>query len=102
MNGFSTTLLDVKNDELNNMLALLDMHTSAPAWPKSWGSDLAKFEYVTANLSTHFASEKQTDYDKYIKLQSDNLFRLILKTICEDLISFKDHLNDVIPLIFIT
>ena len=52
MNGFSTTLLYAKNDDFNNMLSLLDAHTSAPSWPNSYGRDLTPFEYVPAAFTS--------------------------------------------------
>ena len=95
MNCFSTTLLDVVNDNFNNMLTLLDMHTSAPTWPKSWGSDIVKFDYTPSLTKPVYTTDKETDNDKYIKFQNENLFKEIVSTICEDLISYKDYLNEV-------
>ena len=95
MNGFSTTLLYAKNDDFNNMLSLLDAHTSAPSWPSSYGRDLTPFEYVPALSSTTVSVDKQADNEKYIKFQDQDALKFILKTICEDLILFKEHLNKV-------
>ena len=92
MIGFSTTLLYVKNSDVLN---LLDAHTSAPAWPKSCGIDVELFEYTSALSNKNTNTEKKTDNEKFIQLEDENFFKFVLKTICEDLIAFKDHLNEV-------
>ena len=94
MNGFSTTLLYVKNDDLIN---LLDQHCTAPSWPKSCGYDLKLFEYESISSNTSVKFEKQTDNNEnFIKFNEPEAFKSVLKTICEDLIKLKDYLNQVI------
>ena len=92
MNGFSTTLLYVKN---SNVLDLLDAHTMAPAWPKSCGRDVQFFEYVPFSSNTSTSFEKKTDNEDFIQIDEENFFKFALKTICEDLITLRDHLNEV-------
>jgi hypothetical protein len=92
MNGFSTTLLYVKN---NDLLSLLDQHCLAPSWPKSCGYDLKLFEYESILSNTSVKVEKQEDNENFIKFNDTEAFKFVLKTICEDLIKLKDYLNQV-------
>ena len=92
MNGFSTTLLYIKN---NNVLDLLDAHTMAPAWPKSCGKDIHFFECVPSLSNTPTNSGKKSDNENFIQIDEEKYFEFALKTICEDLNTLKDHLNEV-------
>ena len=99
MKGFSLTLYTGTNQ---SVLELLDFHTNAPFWPKSFGVDLNQNlnETRTRSASSRTVSAKvKSEEVRYYNLnKSDarlNLFKSCLENVSSDLIDLKDFLNEL-------
>ena len=97
MNGFSLTVLNLDKSNMDLLLNLLDASTTAPSWPKAYGIDLKPFEYTEYGIeySSNLDNLNKENYIKFsdIKKNLSDQTELTLKTICQDLIDFTDHLN---------
>jgi dihydroxyacetone kinase len=97
MNGFSLTILNLDKSNIDLLLNLLDAITTAPAWPKHYGIDLKPFEY-TVYGEEYSSNVYNLNNDNFIKFSDvkqilSEQTELTLRTICQDLIDFTDHLN---------
>ncbi|CAF0712597.1 unnamed protein product [Brachionus calyciflorus] len=96
MNGFSITVLGLDQSNKELILNLLDAKTEAPGWPRNYGVDIKKFEYLKSSYGSSVKEQslkKSEDFLKFSDVNLSNLFEFFLKTIAEDLIDLKDHLN---------
>lgn len=100
MNGFSVTVLGLEETHGESILNLLDAKTEAPEWPRNHGTNFKNFEYLKGSFGTSVREENSKKSDEYLKFSSydarlSSLLKAYLKTICEDLIDLKDHLNQL-------
>lgn len=95
MNGFSVSSLYLDSETIEASLALLDAHTSAPAWPQSCGKDIEVFEYTVTEDTVEKASDTSSvsvEFNKFNKPDAE-IFKSIFQTIAHDLIKVKEYLN---------
>lgn len=98
MNGFSITALELDPKEGNMVLDLLDQHTSAPAWPRTYSCDLEPTSLLAqtfAEATKRLVIQSANEYLAFKDSSHAKILKLTVKTIFQDLITAKQYLNEL-------
>jgi triose/dihydroxyacetone kinase / FAD-AMP lyase (cyclizing) len=95
MNGFSLTLLIVKDSQL---IELLDFSTDAFSWPKNYGKDIHEFSSSRVkSVIQRPNSSTASEIDRFNVLNDEQaiLLKNSIENVFNGLIEFKNYLNDL-------